>query len=87
MDKKSPLMFSTQDVNGYRPDPALKGEKIRHSGNGKVYVIQGFAWMGATDEWGFVHFAEGEMGPALCRPMSHLDGARGDGSTRYERHV
>jgi hypothetical protein len=78
------LSHSTPDKNGYVPDHSLRGRRLRHTGNGKVYVIFGFAWLGDGDVWGYLHFAEQEMGPVICRPVDHLEGHRSDGAPRYE---
>ena len=71
------------DANGLRPDPKLIGQRLFHTGNRKTYFIFGFAWLGATDEWGFLHRAGVEDGPILCRPLSHISGKRGNGDQRY----
>lgn len=81
--KDEHFSYATHDVHGYVPDLSLIGSVWAHSGNQKLYRIEGFAWMGATDEWGYVH--RSETGPLCCRPMSHLTGKRANGEPRYER--
>lgn len=66
------------------PSPRLIGGTMRHTGNGKIYIILGYVWLGETDRWGYLHRARGEMGPMIARPMSHLEGTRSDGSPRYD---
>ena len=77
--------FDMTDEKGFTPsaDRTLIGQQLVHSGNGKTYTILDFVWMGATDEWGFLHRAAGENGPLLCRPLSQLTGNREDGTPRY----
>lgn len=65
------------------PSPRLIGGTMRHTGNGKRYVILGYVWLGETDEWGYLHRAVEEMGALIARPMDHLDGVRDDGTPRY----
>lgn len=86
MAPKTALTYSTPDIHGDVPQWAWVGDRLKHSGNGKTYRVTGFAWMGATDEWGFIHVEDGSgpMGVSLCRPMSHRDGVRDNGERRYE---
>jgi hypothetical protein len=86
MKHTRPLTFETPDAAWYTPDPSLIGQRIRHSGNGKTYVITAFEWMGATDEWGYRHhdIDVPEAGAvSIVRPISHLTGYREDGTERY----
>lgn len=47
--------ITTKDVNGYVPDLQLMETKaLKHNTNGRVFLIQNFAWLSATDEWGVV---------------------------------
>lgn len=86
MAPKALLTHRVPDIHGNVPNMAWVNSRIRHSGNGKTYVVTGFAWMGATDEWGFVHheFGVGPGAVLLCRPLSHMNGNRDDGTKRYE---
>lgn len=62
------------------------GHCLRHTGNGKFYVITGFAWLGEHDEWGFLHHSleqDGGYGIILCRPLHHINGNRSNGEPRY----
>lgn len=83
MKKSDTFDLSMPDKHGFVPDHHQRyvGALAVHSGNGKGYRINGFAWMGATDEWGFLHHSpEGVM---CVRPMHHLWGLRDDGTLRY----
>lgn len=66
------------------PDPHMIGRSMRHTGNGKTYVILGYVWNGETDKWNYLHRAAGEDGPIITRPLSHLAGVRRNGENRYE---
>lgn len=80
------LDYATPDANGYVPDQNLIGERLRHLGNGKTYVVTGFSWLGATDEWGFCHHREPpDVAVSITRPVSHLGGNRANEEPRYER--
>lgn len=81
MLQKPELTLRTADVNGYVPNMDLIGVRLEHTGNCKVYVITGFAWLGDTGTWGFTHLSPG--GVICCRPMSHLLGKRDNGVPRY----
>lgn len=81
MTTTKPLDLSVMDKNAYTPDTSLIGQQLLHTGNQKTYTITDFAWLGATDEWGFVH-NEAE-GVAIVRPVSHLTGQRANGADRY----
>ena len=85
MSSKETLTIRTPDKHGFTPDAFTVGLRMRHTGNGKVYVIVDFAWLGDTDEWGYLHRAEGEHGALVCRPLSHMAGVRSNGEPRYER--
>lgn len=80
------LTLQTPDVNDEVPDISWFGRRMRHSGNGKTYIVVGFAWMGETDQWGFLHREYDTAGAVmLCRPLAHMDGARpSNGERRYE---
>lgn len=81
---REPLTLQTLDSNDQPPLLGLVGRRLVHTGNGRVYIIQSFAWMGATDEWGFIHAEEGNPDAVpLCRPQSHIDGNRSNGERRY----
>lgn len=84
MEHTEQLSIHTQDTWGFTPDPHILGDVLTHTGNNKEYTIIGFAWMSATDEWGFRHVAIGEHGVELVRPLWHLCGERSNGYTRYE---
>lgn len=75
--------MSAADDFSISPSPRLIGGTMRHTGNGKTYVIIGYVWLGEADRWGYLHRAQGEMGPLIARPISHLDGYRSGGQTRY----
>lgn len=79
--QKDSFSYETRDVDNRTADLSLVGQKIRHTGNGKTYVITGLAWMGDTDEWGYVHLSP--EGVQCCRPMRHLNGQRDNGMQRY----
>lgn len=83
--QKPPLTPDTIDAELYTAHviTPLIGKTMTHTGNGKQYVITGYAWMGATDEWGFLHREVGVDGVQLCRPFSQLVGRRIDGTVRY----
>lgn len=78
------LDFDVVDRHGFRPsiNEPMIGTAWQHTGNGKVYRIVNFAWMGATDEWGYVHRCDNEQ-LVLVRPMRHLFGNRHNGEKRY----
>lgn len=79
------LTFDTTDAHGFTPPMNLIGARLLHSGNGKVYVIQGFGWGGAKDEWHFEAKEEGnENAVPIYRPLLHIQGDRGNGVKRYE---
>ncbi len=83
---KPPLNYLTGDSTGTRPDGWFIGLELKHLGNERIYRIVGFAWMGATDEWGFLHHevrGDGLDGVMLCRPLSHIEGNRSNGERRY----
>jgi len=81
------LDYCTQDKHGFTAPADLLGDVLSHTGNGKQYVITGFMWMGATDEWGYVHRAIGEHEPNIVRPLLHLCGKRKSGEWRYAEHL
>lgn len=86
MTEKPELTYETPDVDRWKPDDNLLGVKLLHLGNRKTYIVVGFAWMGATDHWGFLHQEvrpDGQRGVMLCRPMSHIGGERSNGERRY----
>lgn len=82
--KSDNLDWNHVDRHGFLPSAnnSLIGTEWMHSGNSNVYRIVNFAWMGATDEWGFVHRRVDEQ-MLLVRPMSHLSGERANGKKRY----
>lgn len=77
----------TIDANGQWITPelqALLGSRITHTGNGKTYVILGFVWNGAMDEWMYLHAEVGKLnGTPIVRPLAHLHGKRSNGELRY----
>ena len=73
---------TTPDVDGNLPNHGLIGCFITHQGNKIEFVITGFAWMGETDQWGFIH-ARAEGGPAIVRSMAHLTGNLKNGKPRF----
>lgn len=80
-----PLGFNhkTADVHGYRPLQDMTKVTLTHTGTGKQYRIGGFAWIGATDEWGFLHYSindPAEQRVTIVRPFKDLFGQR-KGST------
>ena len=86
MAEKQPLTYLTEDSTERVPASTLIGMQLRHLGNQKLYVITGFCWMGAADEWGFLHAEwtpSGVPGVPLVRPLSHLFGKRSNGEARY----
>jgi len=87
MTSKPPLTYHTTDVDGRTPNFLLIGQRLKHNGNGKTYLIHGFCFMGATDEWGFLHSElrdDGVPGVTLARPLNHIMGKRSNGELRYE---
>jgi hypothetical protein len=74
------------DKHGFTPDFGMIGDTLTHTGRERQYVITGFAWLGATDEWGYEHRQCGVNGPTITRPLSHLAGARSNGRQRYEEY-
>ena len=84
MQKADRFSTGMADKHGFIPDnhtPFVVGHVVTHSGNSKRYAIIGFAWMGATDEWGFVHVSP--EGVTCVRPIHHLWGLLDDGTLRY----
>lgn len=80
------LTHNTKDAAGYVASmhTHLIGALLKHQGNGRTYIITGFAWMGATDEWGFVHHEAGNaFGVTIIRPISHVEGLMADNRARY----
>lgn len=64
----------TPDSHGLIPDSRLYGHFLTHY-KGGMYKIIGFAWLGATDEWGFLAIRHDAMAvdtAMVCRPLSHL---------------
>lgn len=88
MTTKPTLTYFTPDSTGAIPDFKMIGKSLLHLGNGKTYMITGFAWLGELDEWGFTHVATdlngGFTGVVLCRPLHHINGVRSNGEPRYE---
>lgn len=78
------LDMTTPDIHGFVPDPAHIGEILTHTKEENQYVITDFAWMGATDEWGYVHRRISEFGPLIVRPLKDLAGNRHNGVPRYQ---
>lgn len=78
------LDMNVADVHGFTPDPDLIGTILTHTTRENQYVITGFAWLGATDEWGYEHRMLGDHGPTITRPLSHLAGAKSNGENRYQ---
>lgn len=74
--------YFVQDVHGYVPNTDFVGTVLVHTGNKKQFVVTGFCWLGATDEWGFRHI--GPDGVECCRPLSHILGPRSNGEVRYQ---
>lgn len=75
------------DTHGFLPDPSIVGNVLQHTGNEKQYLIVGFFWMSATDEWGYEHFEMGILNPVrIVRPLSHLAGMRRTNDFRYYEH-
>lgn len=84
---RKPLTYLHEDSDKRVPNPILIGMQLRHQGNKKLYIITGFCWMGATDQWGFLHAEWTETGVAgvpLVRPLEHLFGYRENGEVRYQ---
>ena len=84
---EKPLTYLHEGSDNRVPHPILIGMQLRHLGNQKLYVITGFCWMGATDEWGFLHAEwtpSGVPGVPLVRPLSHILGKRSNGEARYK---
>lgn len=78
------LTHRTKDANGQIPDLSLKGLRLQHSGNGKVYRIVNFAWDGETDLWSFIARDESKPDSVfIVRPLSHITGRRDNGKKRY----
>lgn len=78
------LNFDMPDIHGFVPDPVMFGNVLTHTARGDQYIITGYSWLGATDEWGFEHRMIGDMGPTITRPLSDLPGRRHEGTHRYE---
>lgn len=80
------LTYTTEDSVGETPNDQLIGTKLLHLGRMSVYQIIGFCWLGATDEWGYLHHevrGDGLNGPIIARPLHHLRGTRSNGEPRY----
>lgn len=87
MAEKPPLNFNLEDRMNFQPDHRMIGWKLIHRGNGKLYVITGFCWLGASDEWGYLHAEwrdDGMPGVTIVRPFSHISGRRPNGDLRYD---
>lgn len=82
------LTYLTEDIHGVTSDYSVGiGTKLLHLGRMSVYQITGFCWLGATDEWGYLHHevrGDGLNGPTIARPLSHIYGTRSNGEPRYE---
>jgi hypothetical protein len=81
------LTYNIPDSVGRVPQDDLIGTKLLHLGRMSVYQIVGFCWLGATDEWGYLHHelqGTGLNGPTIARPLSHLTGTRSNGEPRYK---
>lgn len=85
MDAAKVLTHETLDSRGFTAEHQLVGRSVRHNGNGKTYVVLGLCWLGASDEWGFLHREAHTDGVLLCRPLSHFNGDRDNGQARYTR--
>lgn len=88
MTSKPELTYNTPDTHGRIPNNMTIGGLLMHTGNGKLYQITGFAWMGATDEWGYLHHEvrpDGKPTVTLVRPLSHVNGRRENGEPRYRK--
>jgi len=82
----SSLTHNTQDSHGLVPNNELIGKRLLHLGRMSVYQITGFCWLGASDEWGYLHHevrGDGLNGPTIARPLAHIDGVKSDGKPRY----
>lgn len=83
-EKAERLTLQTPDKEGNRCDDHLLGLRLLHTGNRKVYVIQDFAWDGATDMWHFLAKEENVNGAVfVSRPLSHIVGRRSNNQARY----
>ncbi len=76
MDHGEYLFNTTADVHGFTPDYSMIGDVITHTKDSRQYVITDFAFMGATDEWGFVHREIMFDGVTIIRPLKDLAGNR-----------
>lgn len=76
------LTVYNYDANGERPNAGIIGMGLRHTGTGKTYYVVDFVWLGESDQWGYLHRAEGEA--LIARPLAHLTGRRANGDIRYE---
>lgn len=84
--EKPPLTLNLPDSKRFVPARELIGRVLRHTGNGNLYQIHGFCWLGESDEWGYLHSEvreDGVPGVTIARPLSHLSGCRSNGDPRY----
>lgn len=81
----SDFNLTTKDRNGDVPEQALVGRLFRHNGNGKLYLVSGFSWIGDTDEWGVDHFEKGLGGQAVScvRSYKNFCGKLENGKPRF----
>ena len=86
MTEKPPLTLILPDSKNGVPARNMLGTRLRHHGNGKLYIITGWCWLGATDEWGYLHSEwrdDGVPGVTIARPITHIYGRRSNGAARY----
>lgn len=86
IDHENELTLLTWDSLGTCPDTNLLGQVLKHTRNGKLYIIHGFCWIGQNDEWGFLHEElrdDGTRGVTIVRPLYHIRGYTNDGEPRY----
>jgi len=80
------LTYRTKDIRGCLPNYIMIGRILLHNGNSRFYQITGFCWLGATDEWGYLHQevrSDALPGITIARPLAHLHSYLSNGDKRY----
>lgn len=77
--------FDTEDCHGNRASnfQNMVGRRFLHTGNHRIYRVDGFAWNGVTDTWLVAHAEDNHRGPALMvRSINNFIGER-KGTSRF----